>query len=375
MEPGLIPQTLDELTPEWLTGILHDQGVLGGARVIGYESEFLSDVGLIGFVYRLALTYEGDEPESPRTLIAKMPTNVTKNRAIGDVGGDYEREVRFYQDLAQDLPIRSPGCYAALFQGDPVATSERRLSRTTDQRFILLLEDMAPARVGDDAAGCGVEEATTVLRAAARLHASLWDSPRLDDLWWAWRVGSHARASQMVYRNARSAFDQAYRDRLPPFVFALLDWLDNHGEDLQRGMRRPPSTVLHVDFRLDNLFFAGTRPADVIFFDWQACGIGPAARDVASFLSNSLRVGVGSPEIRKLLATYHDTLVEHGVENYTREALEHDYEACLVLTLRGLVTNFSHVDWGDGRELERHDVQLERKVERLESAEPGRLLA
>ena len=43
MEPGLIPQTLDELTPEWLTGILHDQGVLGGARVIGYESEFLKE--------------------------------------------------------------------------------------------------------------------------------------------------------------------------------------------------------------------------------------------------------------------------------------------------------------------------------------------
>ena len=45
MEPTLIPQTLDELTPEWLTGILHDRGVLRGARVIRYESEFLSDVG------------------------------------------------------------------------------------------------------------------------------------------------------------------------------------------------------------------------------------------------------------------------------------------------------------------------------------------
>ena len=38
-----IPQTLEELTPEWLTRALTASGVLSGARIVSYESENLGE--------------------------------------------------------------------------------------------------------------------------------------------------------------------------------------------------------------------------------------------------------------------------------------------------------------------------------------------
>jgi hypothetical protein len=74
MNPPFIPQTLDELTPEWLTTTLRAEGVLERACIRNYTSESLSGVGLIASVDRLTLTYDRDEPGAPPTLISKMPT-------------------------------------------------------------------------------------------------------------------------------------------------------------------------------------------------------------------------------------------------------------------------------------------------------------
>ncbi len=374
IEPSFIPQVLDEVTPEWLTQALQADGVLHRACVTGCTSEDLEGVGLIGSLARLRLAYDRAEAGAPATVIVKLPTPVAKNRAIGN-SGDYEREVRFYQDLADTLPVRCPRCYVARFAGDPEATANRRLSRTSDLRFILLLEDMAPAETGDDVAGCGFERAALVLAAAARMHACFWEHPRLDDLWWLWRVGSRAAAAQQAYRKARAAFDAHYAAVLPPRVFQLLDWMNDHGTALHERAREPPRTLLHVDFRLDNVFFSDTTAQpEVTFFDWQAAGLGPAASDVAAFLGASLRDDVPPGTEQRLLCVYHDSLVEHGVADYPFDAFAHHYVMQLVLSLRSAVTNFSFVDWGDAREAKRRDLHLQRKVARLAHVEPDALL-
>ncbi len=367
MDPTDLPQTLDELTSRWLTETLRAEGILGAARITRHSAEQLGagGEGLIGTVARLSLEYDRAEPGAPATAIVKLPTVPGKNRDIG-LGGDYEREVRFYQELAPTLPVRCPRCYTVRFEEHPEARSERRLRRDRGQRFVLLLEDMAPARVGNDLEGASFEQASSALRTIARLHAGFWESSRLEELWWAWPYGAGGANSQKIYNAALPAFERHYDDRLPARVRELLGWLSVHGADVGRYLRGLPRTLLHVDFRLDNLFFSdGTSDAEVTLCDWQATGVGPAASDVASFMSGSVPEGFGAKQEQELLRLYHAELVRAGVGDYPFETFEQHYAACVAAGFVNAVRNFLIVDWGDENGALRRDLGLGRRIARL----------
>ena len=70
----------------------------------------------------------------------------------------YEVEVGFYNDVASTVDVRTPRCHLAAIDLE-----------THD--FVLLLDDLAPARQGDQLAGCDVDLAERVLDQAAAFHA------------------------------------------------------------------------------------------------------------------------------------------------------------------------------------------------------------
>ncbi len=80
--------------------------------------------------------------------------------------------------------------------------------------------------------------------------------------------------------------------------------------------REPPiATLVHGDYRLDNLMFATTpgRPA-VSAVDWQTIGVGAGGRDLGYLLGNS-----APPEARRrhepaALDAYRETMAALGVE-------------------------------------------------------------
>ena len=176
----------------------------------------------------------------------------------------YEVEVRFYQQLAADLPVRSPHCHHAEIDLD-----------TGD--FVLLLEDLAPAEQGDQVAG-SVDQARLVLAEAARLHAPRWGDPALDGLDWAVRWSQESQdLMQAMITMLWPNFVERYGDDLDDDVVAM-------GGRFIAGVgayyvhRPTPHTVTHNDFRLDNLLFGtaeGGPPVAVV--DWQTVGVGPGA--------------------------------------------------------------------------------------------------
>lgn len=72
---------------------------------------------------------------------------------------NYLREVRFYQDIAPRLKVRVPACHHAEIDSNKT-------------EFVLVLEDLSPARPGDQIQGCTVEETALAVVEAARIHAS-----------------------------------------------------------------------------------------------------------------------------------------------------------------------------------------------------------
>ena len=71
-------------------------------------------------------------------------------------------------------------------------------------------------------------------------------------------------------------------------------------------------TLLHGDYRLDNLMFGGPYPHAVV--DWQTVTLGCALRDVAYLAGSSLDPALRAANERALIAHYFEVLASYGVD-------------------------------------------------------------
>ena len=300
MSPGVelpIADTPELLTPAWLSQAL-------GVPVADVAQQPVG-TGQMSDSIRLELTFDGPVPDgAPSSLIAKLPAADPTSRATGLSLRNYEIEVRFYQELAPTLPIRTPRAHYADID---VATGS----------FVLLLEDMRPCRQGDQLAGCGLEEATVAVDELVKLHAPRWDDPTLAAIDWLHRDPEAGRAMMgQMLPMLWAGFLDRYDDRLGPEVLEVGGALFG-SIDAYVGDRSQPLTVVHGDYRLDNVLFGSAAGgAGIAVVDWQTCGHGWAMSDVAYFIGAGLL-----PELRRevegdLVRRYHEGLVAAGVSGY-----------------------------------------------------------
>lgn len=299
--PGPIPETPDQLTPGWLTDALTASApdVLDGAAVTGVEVAPVG-TGQMSDSLRLALRY--DRPtEAPVTLVAKLAAADPTSRSTAKSLGSYENEVRFYQQLAPGLPIRTPHAVYADIDVEAAA-------------FVLLLEDMAPGRAGDQLAGCTPEMARVAVDELVRLHAPRWDDPTLSELPWLHRDKvANQQFLLTLLPTVWDGFRERYAADLHPDVHAAGDALFGSLEDYVLADTEP-WTVIHGDYRLDNLLFdpsPGGTPVAVV--DWQTCTHGPAAQDVAYFIGAGLSTEDRRAHEGDLVGRYHEALTAAGV--------------------------------------------------------------
>ncbi len=387
-----IPEQLDDLTAEWLTTALREGGHLQDAGVVtSVEREVLGEgEGFMGDIARLRLSYQGGE--GPASVVAKMPR--LENRAFGELVGVYERESCFYEEFAGNVPVALPRLYFSYF--DRNATSDRQkralsLANRTPQflmprvtraamwaakrrkrRYLLLLEDLGDATSGDQLAGTDVERCAVVLRAAAKLHAAMWESPTLEDRYWLVPLAGDSRVRQSMFLEMRGSFRERHPDLFDEEFERLVGWVSENGvETIERMQGEAPPTLVHGDLRLDNLVFRGEEP---VFFDWQAIRRGPAAYDVAWFLSGASDDLTPEDEA-VLLRVYHAALEEYGVSGYPFEAFERHYQLGLLTTVQtlGLLTILD-IGVGENRGAEMARAWVRRLRARLQQIDLDRVL-
>lgn len=389
-----IPQSLDALTPEWLTGVLGERW-LGEARVSRVECEPLGEgEGFVGQLARLRLAFDREAPRAPRSVIVKLPTLIAENRALGELLGAYEREIRFYRDWAGEVGYRTARLYYAAMDENPAAKHGpavvrfmdrlpvflirvlmallRWLARRSPRRYLLLIEDLAPARLGDQLAGRSPSECRGIVREMARCQAGFWSDARLEGPYWVARLDLGLRIAQLTYRQSRPVFEERFAALLGPEERAILDWLDAHAIALCLALHADaPTTLMHGDFRLDNLFF--DERAEPLLVDWQGVGRAPGVHDLAYFLSGTLPPETPPAEELELVDAYHDALLEAGVCGYDREACRRDYRRALLLGMHRLV-QLDQVDLGEERGAALIHAWVERVIARVRGIERDALL-
>ena len=299
-EPRAV-DTPEELTADWVTGVLRQAG--SAAEVLSVHHERIG-TGQIGASYRLHLEYSHEYADAgashpPTTLVAKLAAGEASARERVKQG--FEKEVRFYQQLASLTAVNTPRCWFADISDDL-------------RVFTLLLDDLSPRVPGRQADGCSFEEARSGVVNLAGLHAPLWESRVLQEQsrWLAPMDPATGEFLGALMVEATGQFIARYRDRLPDQdVSTLVAVAARTGA--WAGAPSDVVTVIHGDYRLDNLMFE-PGGGSVMAIDWQTTSAGHPCRDLAYFLSTSLLVEDRPRYEQELLQIYGNTLAEHGVD-------------------------------------------------------------
>ncbi|WP_165978672.1 phosphotransferase [Actinomadura darangshiensis] len=276
------------LTAPWLSDAL-------GTKVAAVRTEPVG-TGQVSDSLRVFLTYAGGTALPP-TMIAKVPAADPSSRAAARAIRTYEVEASFYAEIAHTLDAGVPACYFSGYDPEP-------------DEYAVLLEDLAPARPGDQLAGITPADAAAAIAEMAALHAAGWDAPALAALPWLNRHDADAAAfTTAMVTDLYTGFKDRYAADLGPEVTTLIeDFLPSLGGYLTA--REGPSTLTHGDFRADNLLFGGPRTA---VLDWQTCAYGPGLADLSYFLGSSLPVEARRAHEHDLVRTYHRALTARGV--------------------------------------------------------------
>jgi len=394
-----IPERCADITPEWLTEALTSSGVLVGGRVTALRPERLGeDEGFMGEVNRLHLELTPAEAKGPATVIAKQPISIPSHRAQGELVGIYEREILFYRELAAALPVRTARHYFSVMDPNPMPAEQQErvqqrvdalpfwllrgllgfstwMSRFSRRRYLLLLEDLAPAQIGDQLADCSLERAGRCLDALATMQASQWNAPELEALGWLRRTNSAEHVVRAMYLRARRRFEASFGSRIPDEIRGLADWLEQEVVALADRACEAPFTLVHGDFRLDNLFFSaeGAEP-EVIFADWQVPSLGPGVYDVAYFLTSTLAPDVDGDAEIALVRQYHDRLQSCGVRDYPLDKCLLDYQRCVLWMLSRSITSMDSIQLADQRGTEMVERWIERLFARMRGLDPAALM-
>lgn len=288
MHSRLIERPTD-LTDAWLTDMV------GAGRIVGHDAERIG-TGQMSECYRVRLRY-AEESGGPASVVLKVAAADPNSRATGLAMGLYEREVRFYAEIAPKLG------------GGPASPFAPCLHHAYDAEsgaFDLLLGDAAPATVGDEIRGAAAEQAELALHQLGLVHGPLFGDPDLAGAGW---LNRDAPLNQTLLAGLYAGFTERYGDRINPRHRQVCEQLVAAFDGYLEQESSATKGLVHGDYRLDNLLFGAPgaqRPLTVV--DWQTVTWGPALTDVAYFLGSAL-----APEVRRahyddLLATYHGAL-------------------------------------------------------------------
>jgi hypothetical protein len=162
-----IPANIDDVTNEWLSGVL-------GAEVTSFNVTFLEG-GVLSDAFKLHDIVHGSDPgDLPRSVVIKITNSKADQRAVAVQNRAYVREVRFFKDIADLMPLKTPEVYALLDDGSDGY-----------EFFCIVMEDLtAHSEVFDQVTDAPNEDWIRKINLeVAGMHAAYWESDVLDLDW------------------------------------------------------------------------------------------------------------------------------------------------------------------------------------------------
>ena len=270
--------------------------------VSGLKVESVTPIGTgqMAESYRVSFA-AGSHGQLPPSVVVKVPSQSESSRAASRITRCYELETGFYTHVRSLVGVSAPNCLHVWFDAP-------------SDDFVLVLEDIVSGKQGDQLSGASVEQARAAVDELVLLHAPLWNSPQLNTLSWMPRhTMESSQGTRDLLRSVFARFTSRFESRVGAEVLELGAQLVANIDGYDRAFPNN-ETIVHRDFRLDNLLFTETsHGTQVKVVDWQTASISSGATDLAYFIGASF-----APEQRRLVENelvhrYHDGLTQSGI--------------------------------------------------------------
>jgi hypothetical protein len=293
------PSDPEAISVEWLNAQRLGQGPIAeDGGIDRFEWERVG-TGQVGDSVRLKLTYRAGH-DGPDSLVAKLPSPDPTSRATAGAFQLYRKEVGFYQELAGHLDVRVPSTFAVEIAPEGA-------------EFIILFEDLGPARGGNQLDSCDLEDARAAILQAAALHGPSHGNADLLSAEWLQPRADLGVQLMALYPQAQAVFRARYSDALEPDLMEICEGLAGIAE-LWFGREPEAPCLIHGDFRLDNMLFdikGGAEPIAVL--DWQTVAVGDGLTDIGYFLGCGVGSALRRPHEAELLDLYAEEMARRGV--------------------------------------------------------------
>ena len=359
-----IPESQDDITAEWVQRALALGAVSDVPPIRGVAIEEIgTGIGMVGRILRCHLVYDDGTDAAHRTIVIKLPSMDDNTRQTARQLRLYQREYDFYRVLAPYVPMRSP----ALWYGDFDAN---------DHNFVLALEDLGHLDAADQVGGATEEQAMVAIQAAARLHGQYWGQvaqPPVSIV--------HAPPTPEQYAVAQSVYQLSLPrafDLLGNYFSATMRKLaESYGAHLAEHsarLARRPQTLIHGDFRLDNMFFDPDELGDVAVVDWQVSGVGSGLYDVAYFLSSSVTTDVRRNIEHDAIEAYTDIVSRATQGGLTLDECWRSYREATLTCFRVPIIAGGQLDLSSERSRQLAAVFLQRTLTAIDDLDAGEFL-
>ena len=301
-----IPASMANVSAEWVEECI-GRGKLKNINLVPIGE----GVGMMSSMSIIELEWEGST-NLPSSLVLKLAAENETNRAVSQQFNLYLKEVSYYKDLAPRTTARSPRVYASEID--------------EEHNFFLLMEDVSSYRMGSQVEGATVEECELCIDFLVNLHASFWN--QLNGIIWLPNMSGSDNAKNMAlgceagWPQLQKIFGKFVPDNIEAERERYLEAIPS----LQAQLDQHPKTLIHGDFRMDNMLFGQAPEHDsLLVVDFQGPLKGNGIHDVGYLLSHSAKTEVRREHERNLIERYSSGLIDAGVKDYSFEKAWNDY--------------------------------------------------
>lgn len=316
-----IPRSVEEITPQWFEEIVFSNSGFPHLTHIT-KTDIGEGRGFLSQTYKVGLHFkEPDTNGAPNSVIVKLqPTSGLYKAAANELHA-FRREISFYRDVAPTAPVRLPKIYFA---------------DATTGAGALVMEDLGSLASGDQILGIEHSQAITTAREIAKIHATYWNSPKLENLNWA-PARDHFNSDH--YADYWPKFAKTHGTAIGVEALSIGAKVAKNIDWLEEKIAGRPTSIIHGDLRADNLMFSReTGGNEVVILDWQLVTKNLATIDIARLLGGSEPILQRQGHQMEVVHAWHESLLEAGVTDYSRSEAEDDFRLgilhCLLIPVR-----------------------------------------
>ena len=347
-----MPNGIAEVTAAWMSD------VTGWSVDELTATEIGAGIGVMSAVYRATLAGSN----CPDTAIVKLTALDPANGFTAQILSMYKREAIFFNDLASQSPIRVPQSYHAAVSDDGAQVA-------------IVMEDIGANRPCDQVAGMSIADAEQTIDALAKWHAQWWGKVSgLADSGAAVPLGSPIYPAVVPGLSAEG-WDKIAASSSCHIPEVLLAIGPKYGDAVPRLLTQldtAPNTLLHGDYRGDNIFFADN--GSPVLLDFQIIGTGSGAYDLAYFITQSLTEADASAHEGRLFDRWKDGLIAGGVNAADLAGMWEDYRAAALFCLCYPLIASRGMDLDDARSIQLLDTMLSRMARAVDELNLAELL-